>query len=177
MPRCRLWLTLWRFSSAGPFRGTPALVRCWHSCSPLLFSAWFPFSARRPVISAKDIFETMNSTASEWMKGYVWPEIQAMMLNDAHFKLVLAARQLTKKFNGPTAKLLPTHDCFTRKTAICPHDDSDFAAKTLAQGGHNLLQGFNGPLAGIAFARSAGTCPAQDQIRKWSAESYFVEKQ
>ena len=40
------------------------------------------------------------------MRDYVWPEIQAMMLNDAHFRLVLTARELTGKFNGPTAKLL-----------------------------------------------------------------------
>jgi hypothetical protein len=48
----------------------------------------------------------MNSTATEWMRDYVWPEIQAMMLNDANFRLVLSARQLTNKFNGPTAQLL-----------------------------------------------------------------------
>jgi len=48
----------------------------------------------------------MSSTASQWMRDYVWPEIEAMMLNDAHFRLVLTARHLTKKFNGPTAKLL-----------------------------------------------------------------------
>jgi hypothetical protein len=48
----------------------------------------------------------VNSTATEWMRDYVWPEIQAMMLNDAHFRLVLTARELTGKFNGPTAKLL-----------------------------------------------------------------------
>ena len=46
------------------------------------------------------------SPASEMMRDYVWPEIGAMMSNDAHFRLVLCARQLTKKFNGPTAKLL-----------------------------------------------------------------------
>ena len=46
------------------------------------------------------------STASEWMHHHVWPEIEAMMLHDAHFRLVLEARQLTKKFNGPTARLL-----------------------------------------------------------------------
>jgi hypothetical protein len=46
------------------------------------------------------------STASDWMHHHVWPEIEAMMSNDAHFRLVLCARQLTKKFNGPTAKLL-----------------------------------------------------------------------
>ena len=48
----------------------------------------------------------MNSPATEWMRDHVWPEIEAMMLNDAHFRLVLVARQLTGKFNGPTAKLL-----------------------------------------------------------------------
>lgn len=46
------------------------------------------------------------STASEWMKEYVWSEIQAMMLNDAHFRLVLKARQLTDKLKGPTGKLI-----------------------------------------------------------------------
>ena len=46
------------------------------------------------------------STVSEWMHHHVWPEIEAMMFNDAHFRLVLEARRLTKKFNGPTAKLL-----------------------------------------------------------------------
>ena len=40
------------------------------------------------------------------MKDHVWPEIEAMILNDAHFRLVLSATQLTGKFNGPTAKLL-----------------------------------------------------------------------
>ena len=46
------------------------------------------------------------STATEWMREYVWPEIQAMMLNDANFRLVLTARQLTQTFNGPTANLI-----------------------------------------------------------------------
>jgi hypothetical protein len=46
------------------------------------------------------------STASEMMHHHVWPQIEAMMLNDAHFRLVLKARRLTKKFNGPTTKLL-----------------------------------------------------------------------
>src|ERR1700730_1777818 len=46
------------------------------------------------------------STASKLMHEHVWPEIEAMMWNDAHFRLVDHARQLTGKFNGPTAKLL-----------------------------------------------------------------------
>ena len=32
------------------------------------------------------------STASEWMHQHVWPEIEAMMLNDAHFRLVDCAQ-------------------------------------------------------------------------------------
>jgi hypothetical protein len=48
----------------------------------------------------------MMSIASDWMRDSVRPEIEAMMLNDAHFRLVLSARRLTGKFNGPTAKLL-----------------------------------------------------------------------
>src|SRR5271157_2986999 len=35
----------------------------------------------------------MSGTASEFMQQYVWPEIQAMILNDAHFRLVLSARR------------------------------------------------------------------------------------
>jgi hypothetical protein len=46
------------------------------------------------------------SLSSEMMHHHVWPEIEAMMLIDAQFKLVLCARRLTKKFNGPTMKLL-----------------------------------------------------------------------
>ncbi len=48
----------------------------------------------------------------------------------------------------------PAHDRFTSKTAICPHDNPHSAAKTLANGRHDLLKGFNGPLARIAFAIS-----------------------
>ena len=31
----------------------------------------------------------MMSTATQWMKDHVWQEIEAMILNDAHFRLVL----------------------------------------------------------------------------------------
>jgi hypothetical protein len=46
------------------------------------------------------------STAAQLMHEQIWPEIEAMMWNDAHFRMVDRARQLTGKFNGPTAKLL-----------------------------------------------------------------------
>jgi hypothetical protein len=50
--------------------------------------------------------KSFMSTASELLHHHVWPEIEAMMMNDAFFRLVLRARQLTGRFNGPTAKLL-----------------------------------------------------------------------
>ena len=46
------------------------------------------------------------STASDWLHHQVWPEIEAMMLNDALYRTVINGRRLTKKFTGPTAKLL-----------------------------------------------------------------------
>jgi len=46
----------------------------------------------------------------------------------------------------------PGHDCFTGKTAIAAHDDANLAAKALANRGHDLLERFNGALAGIALA-------------------------
>ena len=52
------------------------------------------------------------------MHHHVWPEIGAMMLNDAHFRLVLQARQLTKKFNGPTARLLQDGHLTSQMVAI-----------------------------------------------------------
>src|SRR5690348_1873314 len=50
--------------------------------------------------------EQPMSTATERMRQYVWPEIQAMMLNHAHSLLLWTAAQVTEKFRGPTARLL-----------------------------------------------------------------------
>jgi hypothetical protein len=58
------------------------------------------------------------SIASDIMHHYVWPEIEAMMSNDAHFRLVLHARHLTKEFSGPTAKLLQDGFLTFQMTAI-----------------------------------------------------------
>ena len=46
------------------------------------------------------------TTISEWLDQHVWPQIQAMMLNDAYFKLMGRARELTGEFNGPIAGLI-----------------------------------------------------------------------
>jgi hypothetical protein len=48
----------------------------------------------------------MSETAAQLMKEWVWPEIEAMMWHDAHFRLVLTARHLTGKLKGPTGKLI-----------------------------------------------------------------------
>jgi hypothetical protein len=40
------------------------------------------------------------------MEQQIWPQIWGMMLNDAYFKLVGHARELTGKLNGPVAQLI-----------------------------------------------------------------------
>ena len=47
-----------------------------------------------------------GQSASDWLHHHIWPEIEAMMLNDALYRTVINGRRLTKKFTGPTAKLL-----------------------------------------------------------------------
>ena len=48
----------------------------------------------------------MNSVVSDWMEQQIWPQIGKMMLDDAYFKLVGCARELTKKLNGPVAQII-----------------------------------------------------------------------
>jgi hypothetical protein len=43
---------------------------------------------------------------SEWLDGHIWPQVQTMMLNDAYFKLMGRARELTGEFNGPISGLI-----------------------------------------------------------------------
>jgi hypothetical protein len=43
---------------------------------------------------------------SDWLDNYIWPQVQTMMLNDAYFKLMGRARELTGEFNGPIAGLI-----------------------------------------------------------------------
>jgi hypothetical protein len=43
---------------------------------------------------------------SEWLEQHIWPQIQAMLLNDAYFKLMGHARELTEEFNGPIAGII-----------------------------------------------------------------------
>jgi hypothetical protein len=49
----------------------------------------------------------MNTASlSEMLDKHIWPQIQTMMLNDAYFKLMVHARELTGEFNGPIAGLI-----------------------------------------------------------------------
>lgn len=43
---------------------------------------------------------------SVWLDQNIWPQIHSMMLNDAYFKLMGRARELTGEFNGPIAGLI-----------------------------------------------------------------------
>jgi hypothetical protein len=47
-----------------------------------------------------------GASISEWLDQQIWPQIHAMMLNDAYFKLMGRARELTGEFNGPIAGLI-----------------------------------------------------------------------
>jgi len=43
---------------------------------------------------------------SGWLDGHIWPQVQTMMRNDAYFKLMGRARELTGEFNGPISGLI-----------------------------------------------------------------------
>jgi hypothetical protein len=42
----------------------------------------------------------------DWLDHQIWPQIQTMMLNDAYFRLMGRAREITGHFNGPIASLI-----------------------------------------------------------------------
>jgi hypothetical protein len=48
----------------------------------------------------------MNGVVSDWMDKQIWPQIWKMMLDDAYFKLLGRARELTGKLNGPVAQII-----------------------------------------------------------------------
>lgn len=55
---------------------------------------------------------------SQWLDQQVWPQIQTMMLNDAYFKLMGCARELTGEFNGPIAGLMEVGYVTSQTVAI-----------------------------------------------------------
>jgi hypothetical protein len=50
----------------------------------------------------------MSNPLPDWMEQKIWPQIYGMLLNDAYFKLMCRARELTGTFNGPIAELIQT---------------------------------------------------------------------
>jgi hypothetical protein len=55
-----------------------------------------------------------------WLDQEIWPQIQTMMLNDAYFKLMCHARELTGEFNGPIAALIDA-----KSTNLAPAGEID----------------------------------------------------
>jgi hypothetical protein len=45
-------------------------------------------------------------TLVDWLDQLIWPQIHSLIINDAYFKLVGRARELTGEFNGPIAGLI-----------------------------------------------------------------------
>jgi hypothetical protein len=41
-----------------------------------------------------------------WLDQQIWPQIQTIMLNDAYFRLIGCAHEITGQFNGPIANLI-----------------------------------------------------------------------
>jgi hypothetical protein len=62
--------------------------------------------------------ERPTSPVAGWLDHDVWPQIQTMMLNDAYFKLMGRARELTGEFNGPIASLIESGYVTSQVVAI-----------------------------------------------------------
>jgi hypothetical protein len=60
----------------------------------------------------------LTSPVAGWLEGHVWPQIHDMMLNDAYFKLMGRARELTGQFNGPIASLIESGYVTSQVVAI-----------------------------------------------------------
>jgi hypothetical protein len=58
------------------------------------------------VVHSKEYTPVSENFLSEWLDRHIWPQVQTMMLNDAYFKLMGRARELTGEFNGPIAGLI-----------------------------------------------------------------------
>ena len=48
----------------------------------------------------------MNNFVSHWMDEQIWPQIWKMLLDDAYFRLVGHARELTGKLNGSVSQVI-----------------------------------------------------------------------
>jgi hypothetical protein len=59
-----------------------------------------------------------TSPVAGWLDDYVWPQIETMMSNDALFKLLGRARELSGKFNGPISGLMESGYVTSQMVAI-----------------------------------------------------------
>jgi hypothetical protein len=60
----------------------------------------------------------MSGVISDWMDQQIWPQIWKMLLDDAYFKLVGHARELTGKLNGSIAQIILDGYLTTQTVAI-----------------------------------------------------------
>ena len=59
-----------------------------------------------------------------WLDRQIWPQIHTLMVNDAYFKLMGRARELTGEFNGPIAGLIEIGYVTSQTIAIRRLSDS-----------------------------------------------------
>ena len=59
-----------------------------------------------------------SSDFSVKLKKYIWPQIHAMLLSDAYFKLIGRAREITGEFNGPIGRLIEDGYVISQTIAI-----------------------------------------------------------
>src|SRR6185312_9973606 len=74
-----------------------------------MYLGWRAFSCffrQTGVVHSKGYTPMNADFPSEWLNCHIWPQVQTMVLNDAHFKLMGRARELTGEFNGPIAGLI-----------------------------------------------------------------------
>jgi len=62
--------------------------------------------------------ETKTELFTRWLDQHIWPQIDAMMLNDAYFKLIGRARELTGEFTGPIGGLIEVGHVTAQTLAI-----------------------------------------------------------
>lgn len=93
----------------------------------------------------------VSNPLPDWMDQKIWPQISGMMLNDAYFKLMWHARELTGKFNGPIAELIQTGYLAFQTVAI----------RRLCDGGRNVIS-----LRRALMGAKAESLAPNDQIDK-----------
>src|SRR5258708_40080053 len=90
-----------------------------------LYLQWRDFSGDRVQaaigkITARlfDMNTSLPPHWANWLDHQIWPQIHSFMLNDAYFKLMGRARELTGEFNGPIAGLIEMGYVISQTIAI-----------------------------------------------------------